>query len=349
MFRPLCLQWLFGFLSWILPVFSVYCGTTWFGSAVPIYLESPHFGFLSNSTFPLRVATHYRWHVAATRRGDRSLLVHRSGDMLRDLFQREIVSSVLESLCTQQNFVATIRTNSNWFDFAVLVTTCCVTCDHLLRYLWPLVAVLVTTCCITCDHLLRRQISIYTSRLITARCLHDLSLQLYTQCVLVCLANVSVWFQSKERHRNGISGFGRARNETRALSLTLVPRSLFRNCTETLATQAKCVPTLTLVNCWGLKPVVYFVWFEPSKDRIGVYLIISLFQSQRAWLISPFPSCFLLKLLTKRDWWRRKRLPFAFGENQLLSCEILSFMNTAKRNDAPDNLEQRILDIPISR
>ena len=36
----------------------------------------------------------------------------------------EIVSCVLESLFTQQNFVAaTIRTNSNSFDFAVLVTT----------------------------------------------------------------------------------------------------------------------------------------------------------------------------------------------------------------------------------
>ena len=33
---------------------------------------------------------------------------------------------------------------------------------------------------------------------------------------LACVANVSVWFRSKEGPRNGILGFGRARNETRA-------------------------------------------------------------------------------------------------------------------------------------
>ena len=33
---------------------------------------------------------------------------------------------------------------------------------------------------------------------------------------LACVASVSVWFWSKERPRNGILGFGRARNETRA-------------------------------------------------------------------------------------------------------------------------------------
>ena len=33
---------------------------------------------------------------------------------------------------------------------------------------------------------------------------------------LACVARVSVWFRSKERQRNGIFGFGRSRNETRA-------------------------------------------------------------------------------------------------------------------------------------
>ena len=85
---------------------------------------------------------------------------------------------------------------------------------------------------------------------------------------IACVASVSVWFQTKERRRNGIFGFGRARNETRAkkvggggggdegrsllphplpalllapffaLSLTLVPRSLLRNQKETIATRA---------------------------------------------------------------------------------------------------------------
>ena len=30
---------------------------------------------------------------------------------------------------------------------------------------------------------------------------------------VACVASVSVWFPSKERPRNGIFGFGRARNE----------------------------------------------------------------------------------------------------------------------------------------
>ena len=63
---------------------------------------------------------------------------------------------------------------------------------------------------------------------------------------IACVASVSVWFRSKERPGNGIIGFGRARSETRALllapffarSLTLLPRSLLLNRTETLATQA---------------------------------------------------------------------------------------------------------------
>ena len=34
--------------------------------------------------------------------------------------------------------------------------------------------------------------------------------------IVACVASVSVWFRSKERLRNGIFGFGRTRNETRA-------------------------------------------------------------------------------------------------------------------------------------
>ena len=53
---------------------------------------------------------------------------------------------------------------------------------------------------------------------------------------IACVVSVSVWFRSKDRPRNGILGFGRARNETR--SLILVPRSFLLNRTETLATKA---------------------------------------------------------------------------------------------------------------
>ena len=62
---------------------------------------------------------------------------------------------------------------------------------------------------------------------------------------LACVASVSILFRSKERPRNGILGFLAARDMTSPLtraifarSLTLAPRFLLRNSTETLATQA---------------------------------------------------------------------------------------------------------------
>ena len=42
----------------------------------------------------------------------------------------------------------------------------------------------------------------------------NLCLHLVFNDQIVCVASVSVWFRSKERQRNGILGFGRARNES---------------------------------------------------------------------------------------------------------------------------------------
>ena len=77
---------------------------------------------------------------------------------------------------------------------------------------------------------------------------------------VACVASVSVWFRSKERPGNGILGFGRARNETTlpffARSLTLVPRSLLLNRTETLATQASHNVTSSRVALLGFKRLI---------------------------------------------------------------------------------------------
>ena len=75
------------------------------------------------TTFSLRVATHYRLHVAATRRGSRSLLVHRSGDMLRDPFQRKLFR-VYWSLCLRNRILLPQQFKFIWF---------CGTCDHLAK------------------------------------------------------------------------------------------------------------------------------------------------------------------------------------------------------------------------
>ena len=90
------------------------------------------------------------------------------------------------------------------------------------------------------------------------------------------VACVSVWFRSKDRPRNGILGFGRARNETRALlitpffarSLTLVPRSLLLNRTETLATQANA-PASPVSRLPGLQPRTWSLGTLRKDDDDG--------------------------------------------------------------------------------
>ena len=102
-----------------------------------------------------------------------------------------------------------------------------------------------------------------------------------------------VWFQSKERPRKGILGFGRERNETStkkwrrvrgrrrnvsflyapppphsfAFSIfTLVPHSLLQNCTETLATQATQV--------FGLYLLFSRLEYEISQTTAKVYFFL---------------------------------------------------------------------------
>jgi len=102
---------------------------------------------------------------------------------------------------------------------------------------------------------------------------------------IACVASVSVWFGSKERSRDRILGFGRARNETRAKKwkwgegegkegsflpsfpphplaallltpffaqcLTIVPRSLLLIRRETFATQAMQNKAYCKTHCWS--------------------------------------------------------------------------------------------------
>ena len=75
-----------------------------------------------------------------------------------------------------------------------------------------------------------------------------------------------------------ILGFGRARNETRAKapffarSLTLVPRSLLLNRTETLATQARYAQKLCSAFHRINHPILIHVLEIPKKKaRFGVF------------------------------------------------------------------------------
>ena len=55
-----------------------------------------------------------------------------------------------------------------------------------------------------------------------------------------CVASVSVWFWSKEKKQKGVLvlAMREMKQEPFSRSVTLVPRSLLQNRTETLATQA---------------------------------------------------------------------------------------------------------------
>ena len=63
---------------------------------------------------------------------------------------------------------------------------------------------------------------------------------LYGKNFIACVASVSVWFRSKEKPRNGILGFGRAKNETRARLKTL------------LSVQFIVLLLLICMNSWNL-------------------------------------------------------------------------------------------------
>ena len=88
---------------------------------------------------------------------------------------------------------------------------------------------------------------------------------------LACVASVSVLFRSKERPRNEILRFGRARNETRAIF-----RGVFlRNNKETLATQAInskmnyfsfCSATGETMNTWNISGM--FIVLRPITEKI---------------------------------------------------------------------------------
>ena len=56
---------------------------------------------------------------------------------------------------------------------------------------------------------------VQTSKFWHKRCFNSVDIRI-SRGNLACVASVSVWFQSKERLRNGILCFGRARNETGA-------------------------------------------------------------------------------------------------------------------------------------
>ena len=89
--------------------------------------------------------------------------------------------------------------------------------------------------------------------------------------LLAWVASVSVWFQSKERPRNRILGFGRARDEMSTKLSFLVLCSLLKR-TETLATQARALSTLVWNQLWylmELQECINVVSFQFQMNKIG--------------------------------------------------------------------------------
>ena len=128
-----------------------------------------------------------------------------------------------------------------------------------------------------------------------------------------CVASVSVWFRSKERPRNGILGFGRTRNETRATPLfylchlTLVPRSLLLNRTETLAMQAGHAWLFRIVRSdrqWYSVPHSVVRRHNYQSDEVV------------AWVLSPRGEP------VSRKGWNERPFPFSLPSPPLPSGEI---------------------------
>ena len=96
-----------------------------------------------------------------------------------------------------------------------------------------------------------------------------------TRCYLACIASVSVLFRSKERPRNEILGFGRARNETSHFSRGLYC-AVFdsRNSTETLL--PSILPLLFQTICSPSYIYFYFFfwggggWEREGKGQVRV-------------------------------------------------------------------------------
>ena len=117
--------------------------------------------------------------------------------------------------------------------------------------------------------------------------------------MVACIASVSVWFWSKERPRNGILGFGRARNEARATPLfylrhlTLVPRSLLLNRTETLAMQAGHAWPFRIVRSdrqWYWVPHSVVRRHNNQRDDVVAWVLSPREERVALPLFSAFPS-----------------------------------------------------------
>ena len=76
---------------------------------------------------------------------------------------------------------------------------------------------------------------------------------------LVCLASVSVWFRSKERPRNGIFSFNRAKNGTRASPIFCAvldsPSSFFYLLRNYTTPTRKRLPRKRKAGYWGNSPL----------------------------------------------------------------------------------------------
>ena len=104
-------------------------------------------------------------------------------------------------------------------------------------------------------------------------------------CYLACIASVSVLFRSKERKRNEILGFGRARNETshfsRGLYCTVFDS---RNSTETLLPSILPLLFQTICSPWFIYFYLFIFlgrgggWERVGKGQVRVIcLVISVF------------------------------------------------------------------------
>ena len=115
--------------------------------------------------------------------------------------------------------------------------------------------------------------------------------------LLTCVASVSVLFRSKERPRNEILGFGRARNETRAKKFLSSPppapltRAIFRAVFApkqhgfALFIESECIAELNpSASCWPLTRC-FLIYQQTSANQNTVHLKTGfIWKFSREWL-----------------------------------------------------------------
>ena len=142
---------------------------------------------------------------------------------------------------------------------------------------------------------------------------------------LACVASVSVWFRSKERPRNGILGFGSARNETRTSPRSFtyaIFRAIFDSCSSFFAPK----PHENARYAGYYFPSCLFHAIQNIERSLGIYMYMHNLEN----------ACNKLSAITMLGTHSRKRPPVV-----RFSTTKSSHFNYGRFDCMPDSFSRR--------